>query len=114
MSRLEWSIREQLAIAALDIGKLKLAKVRPAHPQRTQLMRCFQDQLDLLQARFPHSPRVTLVHGLRHEAYGDAESAKKVYTSLLTLDETNVVCYLTSFIPRPLPDILRSLPINDS
>lgn len=45
----------------------------------------------LLEKRFPNSPRVALLLGMRFEAQGDVEKAKKVYDELLAKDETNVV-----------------------
>ncbi|RSH85289.1 hypothetical protein EHS25_005096 [Saitozyma podzolica] len=73
----EWSIREQLAIAALDLGKITLAT----------------DQLDILARKFAKSPRITLLLGLRQEAQGDTAGAKATYEALLKTDETNVSAY---------------------
>ncbi|WVR08538.1 hypothetical protein IAU60_005593 [Kwoniella sp. DSM 27419] len=70
----EWAIREQLAIAALDLGQIKLAT----------------SQIQLLQRRFAASPRVRILDGLRLEVTGDLDGAKKVYEGLLAADETNI------------------------
>ncbi|ORY31204.1 hypothetical protein BCR39DRAFT_526840 [Naematelia encephala] len=70
----EWAIREQLAIAALDIGRLGLAN----------------EQISLLSSKFPKSPRVSILQGLRLEAQNDMDSARKVYQGLLKIDETNI------------------------
>jgi hypothetical protein len=68
-------VREQVAIAALDLGQIELAV----------------EQLDILQKKFDASPRVALLHGLRLEARGDLARAKLVYETLLEQDECNVV-----------------------
>ncbi|WVO17432.1 hypothetical protein L204_105124 [Cryptococcus depauperatus] len=73
----EWALREQLAIAALDMGRIKLAS----------------DQIETLHAKFPNSPRVRILDGLRLEADEDVERAKAVYEDLLKEDETNVTAH---------------------
>ncbi|OCF38573.1 hypothetical protein I317_07660, partial [Kwoniella heveanensis CBS 569] len=70
----EWAIREQLAIAALDLGQNRLAT----------------DQINILHRKFPASPRVKILDGLLLEAKGDLIAAQKVYEALLLVDETNV------------------------
>ncbi|WVF68201.1 hypothetical protein IAT40_002966 [Kwoniella sp. CBS 6097] len=70
----EWAIREQLAIAALDLGQNKLAT----------------DQINILHRKFPASPRVKILDGLLLEARDDLPGAQKVYETLLAIDETNV------------------------
>jgi hypothetical protein len=50
-----------------------------------------QQQFKSLQDRFPGSPRIGILHGLRLEATGDIAGAGKVYKDLLAIDETNVV-----------------------
>ncbi|CAK9786477.1 hypothetical protein CC85DRAFT_252968 [Cutaneotrichosporon oleaginosum] len=70
----EWSVREQLAIAALDLGQVELANT----------------QIRALEARFPKSPRVDILLGLKLEALGDLSRAAGVYKQLLQKDETNV------------------------
>ncbi|WVQ95641.1 hypothetical protein IAU59_002739 [Kwoniella sp. CBS 9459] len=70
----EWAIREQLAIAALDLGQNKIAT----------------DQINLLHRKFPASPRVKILDGLLLEAKGDLQGAQKLYEALLLVDETNV------------------------
>ncbi|WVN89700.1 uncharacterized protein L203_104930 [Cryptococcus depauperatus CBS 7841] len=73
----EWALREQLAIAALDMGRIKLAS----------------DQIETLHAKFPNSPRVRILDGLRLEADEDFVRAKAVYEDLLKEDETNVTAH---------------------
>lgn len=50
-----------------------------------------QTQLKELKAKFPKSPRVDLLTGLKLEAMGEIERAKGVYGVLLRSDECNVV-----------------------
>jgi hypothetical protein len=45
----------------------------------------------LLQKRFPDSPRVQILLGLRFEAEGHLDKARELYDDLLAEDETNVV-----------------------
>ncbi|ODN82932.1 hypothetical protein, variant [Cryptococcus amylolentus CBS 6039] len=73
----EWAVREQLAIAALDLGRINLAVT----------------QIDILHKQFGGSPRVRILDGLRFEADGDATRAKAVYEGLLKDDETNVTAH---------------------
>ncbi|WVQ63302.1 uncharacterized protein L199_001454 [Kwoniella botswanensis] len=70
----EWALREQLAIAALDLGQIELS----------------QEQIKLLHYKFPNSPRVKILDGLLLESQGRSEDAKAVYEGLLRVDETNV------------------------
>ncbi|BEI81411.1 hypothetical protein CcaverHIS002_0205710 [Cutaneotrichosporon cavernicola] len=70
----EWSVREQLAIAALDLGQISLANA----------------QIRTLETRFPKSPRVDILLGLKLEALGEPLRAGAVYKQLLMKDETNV------------------------
>ncbi|WWC72584.1 uncharacterized protein I206_106546 [Kwoniella pini CBS 10737] len=70
----EWAIREQLAIAALDLGKNELAN----------------EQIKLLNLKFPNSPRIKILNGLSFEVENNYEKAKEIYENLLKIDETNV------------------------
>ncbi|KAA1101502.1 hypothetical protein PGT21_022763 [Puccinia graminis f. sp. tritici] len=58
-----WTVYEQVAVAALDIGNVELAK--------TVIQR--------LEAKFPKSARVTVLHGMLMEAQGDLLGAKSFY-----------------------------------
>ena len=58
-----WTIYEQLAVAALDLGNVQLAK--------TVIQR--------LEGKFPNSARVTVLHGMLMEAQGDLLGAKNFY-----------------------------------
>ncbi|TYJ54376.1 hypothetical protein B9479_004964 [Cryptococcus floricola] len=73
----EWAVREQLAIAALDLGRINSAVT----------------QIDILHKQFGGSPRVRVLDGLRFEADGDATRAKAVYEGLLKDDETDVTAH---------------------
>ncbi|WWC92308.1 uncharacterized protein L201_007262 [Kwoniella dendrophila CBS 6074] len=70
----EWALREQLAIAALDLGQNDLS----------------QAQINLLHRKFPDSPRVKILDGLLLESKGKVNEAKDVYDNLLKIDETNI------------------------
>ena len=72
-----------------------------------------QAQIDVLNKRFPKSPRVMVLRGMLLEVKGDIERATQLYGSLIQKDETNVVsrpqlsgCEEAHCLPRP--------PINDS
>ncbi|KAF8336347.1 uncharacterized protein EI90DRAFT_2864016, partial [Cantharellus anzutake] len=69
-----WEFLEQLAFAALDIGQTSFAE------------QCIQ-QLD---SKFPGSPRVDRLKGLRLEALGNYDDALTLYESLIESDPTNV------------------------
>ncbi|EFP92949.1 uncharacterized protein PGTG_18962 [Puccinia graminis f. sp. tritici CRL 75-36-700-3] len=58
-----WTVYEQVAVAALDVGNVELAK--------TLIQR--------LEAKFPKSARVTVLHGMLMEAQGDLLGAKSFY-----------------------------------
>ncbi|KGB75466.2 hypothetical protein CNBG_1304 [Cryptococcus deuterogattii R265] len=62
----EWAVREQLAIAALDLGQTHLAS----------------EQIETLYGKFPGSPRVRILDGLKFEADGDVSRASMVYEAL--------------------------------
>lgn len=64
----------------------------------------------MLEKRFPNSPRVVLLLGLKFEAQGDVDKAKKVYDELLVKDETNVVRIGAAFIP--LQALINASPGN--
>ncbi|KAK4688607.1 ER membrane protein complex subunit 2, partial [Tremellales sp. Uapishka_1] len=92
----EWSIREQLAMAAFDLGKTNLGA----------------EQLLILNKRFPDSPRVHLLHGLGLEARGDLEGARKAYEDLLLDDECNVSAQqrlITLSLSSPTIDVSKTI-----
>ncbi|KAK8845618.1 hypothetical protein IAR55_006334 [Kwoniella newhampshirensis] len=97
----EWSIREQYAIAALDLGQIKLAN----------------EQISILHLKFPKSPRVRILDGLLLEAKGDEKGAKVLYERLLEIDETNVSAYqrlITLLLPSPSETIPKLLSYLDT
>ncbi|XP_057976526.1 uncharacterized protein LOC131163791 isoform X2 [Malania oleifera] len=63
----EWTLYEQVAIAAMDCQCLDVAK----------------DCIKVLQKRFPESKRVGRLEGMLLEAKGSWEEAEKAYSSLL-------------------------------
>ncbi|KAK1923098.1 hypothetical protein DB88DRAFT_493778 [Papiliotrema laurentii] len=90
----EWAVREQLAIAAMDMGRIKLA----------------DEQLSVLEKQFSGSPRVALLLGLRAEAKGETDKAKKMYEDLLAKDETNVSAH-QRLIALHLPTPTSAIPL---
>ena len=53
-----------------------------------------QECIRALADKFPESPRVHCLVGIRLEAKGPLEAALKYYEDLLADDESNAVCYL--------------------
>ncbi|WWD22566.1 hypothetical protein CI109_107059 [Kwoniella shandongensis] len=97
----EWSVREQLAIAALDLGQIKLAN----------------EQIAILHRKFPKSPRVRILDGLLLEGKGDENGAKAIYEDLLEDDETNVSAYqrlIALLLPSPSETIPKLLSYLDT
>ncbi|KAK2460032.1 hypothetical protein APHAL10511_007955 [Amanita phalloides] len=72
-----WAFLEQVALAAIDIGRLDVADV------------C----LEQLAKKFPSSPRVDVLQGIRIEASESPHIAIEYYNHLLDSDPTNAaVC----------------------
>jgi tetratricopeptide (TPR) repeat protein len=72
-----WAFLEQLALAAIDIGRIDVAD------------RCLQ----LLSEKFPGSPRVDCLTGIRMEATERAETVMKYYDQLLSADSANATIW---------------------
>lgn len=72
-----WDFLEQLALAAIDVGRLEVAD---------QCLRQLSD-------KFPQSPRVNCLAGIRLEASEPPEAALKYYSDLLEADPTNVAVW---------------------
>ncbi|KAE8541360.1 hypothetical protein D1P53_002719 [Cryptococcus gattii VGV] len=90
----EWAVREQLAIAALDLGQTQLAS----------------EQIETLYGKFPGSPRVRILDGLKFEADGDVSRASAVYEALLKEDETNITAHQRIIsLALPSPSAISSL-----
>ena len=87
---LEWAIREQLAIAALDLGLTDLAEVC-AISTLSYLRLLAQKQCAIISKRFNGSPRESLLIGLQLEARGELAKAEQLYLSQITKNGTNVV-----------------------
>ena len=90
----EWSVREQLAVAAIDMGKTRAAQVRLLPWAKLLKPMYAQIQIDVLDRRFPKSPRLTILRGMLDEVKGDIEKATRIYGGLIQNDETNVVSRL--------------------
>ncbi|KNF02995.1 hypothetical protein PSTG_03944 [Puccinia striiformis f. sp. tritici PST-78] len=63
-----WTIYEQIAMAAVDVGNVELAKT----------------VIQQLENKFPNSARVTVLHGMLMEAQGDLLAAKSFYEQELS------------------------------
>ncbi|KAG8740842.1 hypothetical protein FRC10_003837 [Ceratobasidium sp. 414] len=87
-----WAFLEQLAFAALDVGRLDIADLG------------IEDCLVLLDAQFPDSPRVTVLKGQRLEADNMLQDALKMYVYYLTKEDESCVP-----IRKRLITTLRSL-----
>ncbi|KAG8898189.1 hypothetical protein FRC00_003150 [Tulasnella sp. 408] len=68
-----WPFLEQLTAAALDLGRDDIA----------------EECLGQLNERFPDSPRVQILFGMRREASGDLTGALKLYDAILEVDEAH-------------------------
>jgi hypothetical protein len=94
-----WAFLEQVAIAALDVGKIDLAEVSWSKCPHDSKYACWQrhsrrsSQLCVarLNTRFPDSPRVSSLQGMLIEASGELGKALTFYEGILAKDETNLV-----------------------
>jgi len=73
-----WAFLEQLALAAIDVTKYDVA----------------DECLRLLAAKFPDSPRVDVLSGIRMEATERPEVVLKFYDQLLEADSSNAAIYI--------------------
>ena len=71
----EWTVREQVLIAALDTHDYEGARA----------------QLARLTAQFPASQRVRRLEGMLHEARGEWMEARGVYEEILQVDPANAI-----------------------
>ncbi|KAJ7481637.1 hypothetical protein FB451DRAFT_1130011 [Mycena latifolia] len=72
-----WAVLEQLFLAAVDIGRLDVAE------------QCLKQ----LGERFPDSPRVDVLTGIRMEASESPDVVLKYYTRLLDADSANAAIW---------------------
>ncbi|EIN14593.1 TPR-like protein [Punctularia strigosozonata HHB-11173 SS5] len=72
-----WAFLEQLALAALDVGRTDIADT------------C----IGLLNNQFSDSPRVDCLKGIKIEATAGPEAAREYYESLLEADSSNVAIW---------------------
>ncbi|KIK93007.1 hypothetical protein PAXRUDRAFT_829416 [Paxillus rubicundulus Ve08.2h10] len=72
-----WAFLEQLTLAAIDVGRLDVAD------------QCLQSLTD----KFPGSPRVDCIRGIRVEATEPPEVALKYYGELLEADSANAAIW---------------------
>ncbi|KAJ3806149.1 hypothetical protein EV368DRAFT_31065 [Lentinula lateritia] len=72
-----WAFLEQLALAAIDVAKFDVAD------------ECIRQ----LAAKFPESPRVDVLTGIRMEATQPPDTVLKFYEELLEADSSNAAIY---------------------
>ncbi|KAG6898450.1 hypothetical protein C0993_006805 [Termitomyces sp. T159_Od127] len=72
-----WAFLEQLALASIDVGRLDIAD------------ECIRQLVD----KFPKSPRVDALTGIRMEASASADVVLQYYQELLDADPTNVAIW---------------------
>jgi len=72
-----WAFLEQLALAALDVGRIGVAD------------QCLKQLTD----RFPNSPRVEILHGIRMEVSESPNTVLQYYTQLLEVDPANAAAW---------------------
>ncbi|KAF9467711.1 hypothetical protein BDZ94DRAFT_1248851 [Collybia nuda] len=72
-----WAFLEQLALASIDVGRLDIADL----------------SLKQLGAKFPRSPRVDVLTGIRMEATESAGVVLQYYDELMDADPTNVAAW---------------------
>ncbi|PAV17801.1 TPR [Pyrrhoderma noxium] len=85
---------EQLALAAIDVGRLDIA----------------DECIEALAEKFPGSPRVVVLVGIRKEASLPAESALAYYEELLAEDETNAAAWKRKIVVlRRLGDVTKAV-----
>ncbi|KAH9990246.1 tetratricopeptide repeat domain 35 [Russula compacta] len=72
-----WQFLESLALAAIDVGRIDVAK----------------DCLTRLSAEFPGSPRVQCLEGILKEATVGPEAALRFYEQLLEADQSNAAIW---------------------
>ncbi|UZJ54702.1 hypothetical protein CBS101457_004022 [Exobasidium rhododendri] len=86
-----WAFLEQVAIAALDVGRSDLAELCVAR----------------LNTRFPDSPRVASLQGMLLESSGELSKALTFYEAILQKDETNLI------ITKRMVAVLKSMSKTD-
>ncbi|KAG2358250.1 TPR-like protein [Suillus spraguei] len=72
-----WTSLEQLVLASIDVGRLDVAD------------QCLQ----LIADKFPNSPRIDCLIGIRMEATEPPETALKYYADILDADSANVAIW---------------------
>jgi hypothetical protein len=88
-----WTFLEQLTLASIDVGRLDVADVRHVHVRLTFYAQATSTQqcLQLIADKFPNSPRVDCLTGIRMEATEPPEIALKYYADILEADSANAV-----------------------
>ncbi|KAL6525516.1 hypothetical protein OROHE_015823 [Orobanche hederae] len=77
----EWTLYEQVAIAAMDCQRLDLAKIKSSFLSNKGLPH--SEYVKVLQKKFPESKRVGRLESMLLEAMGLLAEAEKAYSSLL-------------------------------
>ncbi|KAF8221185.1 TPR-like protein [Tricholoma matsutake] len=78
-----WEFLEQLALAAIDIGRLDIADASYG----------FSQCLKQLSDKFPNSPRVDVLTGIRMEATESPDVVLQYYSELLQADSVNAAIW---------------------
>ena len=96
-----WAFLEQLALAAIDIGRLDVADVGDGCLCTASVVMLSDSSLIIVQVcleqlakKFPGSPRVDTLQGIRIEASERPDVALQYYDQLLDADPSNAVGYL--------------------
>lgn len=86
---------EQLALAAIDVGRIDVADVRSlAYTSYFEIsLTDEQECIHLLQSKFPGSPRVDTLEGIRVESTSTPDAAVRYYRELLDADPAHGVRY---------------------
>ena len=84
----DWTILDQIAVAALITGDDILAKVPLS---LSNLASYKKDCIDRLSAQFPTSPRTNALAGMQLEAQEKLSDAADYYERILSQDQTNLV-----------------------
>lgn len=102
-----WAFLEQVALAALDVGKMDLAEVRVVFEYDCASQPSLQLCIARLNTRFPNSNRVAALLGMVYEANGEYQKALNLYDTLLSKDEANPI------IVKRLVAVLRVMDDKD-
>lgn len=94
-----WTVKEQVATAAIESGNFSLAEVWCAllyyQHECADPVLLLQVLVDRIAARFPTSSRVAVLKGMLFEGQGELHKAKELYEKRLLENQTDVVSFLS-------------------